>query len=260
MLLHTAISGDKAQPALILLHGMFGSGRMWRSFASKYASYFWVHAPDLRNHGHSPHTASMTLAEMAADIKEYLDQHQIKTALVLGHSMGGKVAMQFALDYPECVSRLLVEDIAPVVYPPRHDEVFAGIKAIDSAKIKTRSEAEKISAPIISDAILRQFLFTNLTTGEDGYLKWMNNMQALADNYAALSQAPKGKVARFDKPVLFIRGGQSFYVEDQYRPAIKALFPLARIATIKNAGHFLHNQDSDSFLRISLGFLKPYYL
>lgn len=260
MQLHSATYGDEHKPALILIHGMFGSGRMWRSFATQFAEYFWVHAPDLRNHGKSAHVESMSLQQMAADIKEYMDAHNIHSALILGHSLGGKVAMQVALDYPDMVERLLLEDIAPVFYAPRHDDVFAGIRAIGNSQIKTRAEAEAVSANIIKDKILRQFLFTNLATGADGCLHWTNNMQALEDNYAAISEPPRGVHSVFEKPVLFIRGGQSFYVLDQYRPAIKAMFPLARIATIKSAGHFLHNQDPDSFMRISMGFLKPYYL
>ena len=176
MQLNTLTYGDDTKPALIMIHGLFGSGKLWRIFAQKFAKHYWVHTPDLRNHGQSPHTDTMSYEEMALDIADYMDQHGIETANILGHSMGGKVAMQFALNWPERVIKLIVEDIAPMYYKPRHDAVFEGIKIINSVDLESRSHADSLVKDIITDNSLRLFLYTNLSKQDSGFLDWHINM------------------------------------------------------------------------------------
>lgn len=259
MKLSSVTYGQPTNPPLILMHGLFGSGKLWRVFAQKFSKQFWVHTPDARNHGQSPHHPSMTLQDMSDDLLEYMNEQGLNKAHILAHSMGGKVAMQFALDNPERIDRLLIEDISPVFYEPRHDDLFKGVHVINSHELKSRAHAEELTKDIIKDAVMRQFLFTNLAKNKDGKLTWFINMEAIEQNYSAISEPPKGKHPQYDGAVLFLRGGASPYVLDDYRPAIKKLFPLSRINTIKSAGHFLHSQDPDSFMRISLAFFNPTY-
>lgn len=254
--LHSQTYGDSSQPALILIHGLFGSGKLWRIFAKQFSKYYWVHTPDLRNHGRSPHFDSMNYEEMAQDIADYMDQQGIEHANILGHSMGGKVAMQFALNWPERVTKLIVEDIAPMYYKPRHKAVFKGIRALNKANIKNRSHADELVKDIIADNSLRLFLYTNLSKQSDGYLDWHINMDAIRDNYDAISRAPVYKKQPYSCTTLFLRGGKSQYVLDEYRRKIKEWFPLSRINTLKDAGHWLHSEQPTTFLDICLKFLS----
>lgn len=256
MQLNTLTYGDENKPALIMIHGLFGSGKLWRIFAQKFAKHYWVHTPDLRNHGQSPHVDSMSYEEMAEDIADYMDQHDIAQAHILGHSMGGKVAMQFALNWPERVIKLVIEDIAPMFYKPRHEAVFEGIKVLDESNLESRSHADKLVKDIITDNSLRTFLYTNLSKQSDGFLGWHINMPAIVDNYDAISRAPVYKKKPYSCTTLFLRGGESEYVLDEYRRKIKEWFPLSRINTVKGTGHWLHAEKPGTFLDICLKFFS----
>lgn len=255
MQLSTLTFGDDNNPALIMIHGLFGSGKLWRLFANKLAEHYWVHTPDLRNHGTSPHTDSMTYPEMSADIQEYMDQQGIDRAYILGHSMGGKVAMQLALDAPERVTKLIVEDIAPMYYKPRHEDVFEGIRRMGEVRLESRSQADEQVKDVITDKGLRMFLFTNLAKQEDGSLDWQINMPAISEGYDDISRAPVYANRPYEKSTLFIRGGNSQYVLDEYRRKIKEWFPLSRIHTVKDAGHWLHTDQPEIFINICRKFL-----
>lgn len=254
MQLNTQTYGTDDNPPLIMIHGLFGSGKLWRIFALKFAKHYWVHTPDLRNHGQSPHTDSMTYEEMAGDIADYMDEMGIEKAHILGHSMGGKVAMQFALNWPERVDKLIVEDIAPMYYKPRHEAVIEGIKVINSVNLESRSHADTLVEDIIEDKGLRLFLYTNLSKQPSGYLDWHINMDAILDNYEEISRAPVYKKKPYSCTTLFLKGGDSQYILDEYRRKIKEWFPLSRINTVKGAGHWLHTDQPDTFLDICLKF------
>lgn len=256
MKLATLTYGDNSKPTLILIHGLFGSGRLWRIHAQKFAKHYWVHAPDMRNHGKSSHADSMSYEEMAQDIADYMDQHGIQKANILGHSMGGKIAMQFALNWPQRVIKLIIEDIAPMYYKPRHEAVIEGIQLLNSTKLNSRSHADSLVKDIIIDNSLRLFLFTNMSKLENGEYGWHINMQGILDNYEEISRAPIYKKQPYSCTTLFLKGEKSQYILDEYRRKIKEWFPLSRINTVKNAGHWLHSEQPSTFLDICLKFLS----
>ena len=256
MQLETLIYGNSSKPALILIHGLFGSGKLWRIYAQKFAQHYWVHTPNLRNHGQSVHVDSMTYEEMALDIAEYMNEYNLKKANILGHSMGGKVAMQFALNWPERIIKLIIEDIAPIHYKPRHEAVIEGIKLLNNVELKSRSHADNLVKNIIVDKSLRMFLFTNMSKLENGKLGWHINMKAILNNYNAISCAPIYKEQPYPHTTLFLKAEKSQYILNEHRKKIKEWFPLSRINTIKNAGHWLHSEHPNIFLNICLNFLS----
>jgi esterase len=239
---------------LVLLHGLFGSGDNWFGVAPKLAEKFHVFAPDLRNHGHSPHHPEMGYPLMAADVEKFFSAQKIESAHVIGHSMGGKVAMQFASDFPARVNKLVVVDMAPRAYARTHDKIFAALLALDLVAFQTRQQIEDALAPEIPSLNLRRFLLKNL--GRDGHGKflWKMNLPGVAENYFNL-----GKVlvadSRFDKPALFLRGGQSDYINASDETEIHRRFPAAKIETVTTAGHWLHADAPEEFVRRVLSFL-----
>ena len=240
---------------LLVLHGLFGSYSNWGWQCRQLASDFAVYGLDLRNHGGSPHSDEMDYPSMAGDVLEFMDDHGIARCHILGHSMGGKTAMQVALSAPERVERLVVADIAPVAYEGQHDSILAGLKAIDTAGIGSRNEADAILAEYEPDELVRQFLLTNLVKQADGAFGWRINLAVLTSHYDRLRE---GLMAgRFDGPVLFVKGALSNYITEQHREAIVQRFPQARIKVILHTGHWLHAEKPQTFYRIVHGFLKP---
>lgn len=240
---------------LILLHGLFGSSDNWHSVAQCLAEQFHVFALDQRNHGLSPHTAEMTYALMAQDLNEFLVARGLGRVFVVGHSLGGKTAMQFALQYPGKVEKLLVEDMAPRAYSPAHENIFAALLGLDLAKFKARQEIEAVLQPDIPSLVLRRFLLKNLGRHPDGTLFWKINLRSLSRNYPRLGEPVLSSVP-FAKPVLFIRGGKSNYLNAEDEPLIRQLFPLAEIKTIAEAGHWVHGEKPTEFLALALAFLQ----
>lgn len=248
--LHSTAFGSPDKPALIFIHGLFGSGRIWRSLAKRLENDFWVHTPDLRNHGNSPFTDSMSFEEMAHDIRAYMDAQHIETASFMGHSLGGKVAMQFALLWPERTIKLMVEDIAPVAYRPRHEAVFKAARAMRKKVLQSRHEVGELLSNYITDNALRQFLLTNVECKEDKRFDWKMNMDGIIKNYSAISEAPKYLNAPFKCSTLFIKGADSAYISSEHRARIKRWFPLSRIHTVKNTGHWIHSEQPELFYSI----------
>lgn len=233
-------------PPLALLHGLFGSARNFGAVQKRLAARRRVLALDLRNHGASPHAAGMDYGEQAGDVLETLGGRAALPPVVVGHSMGGKVAMRLALDAPEAVSRLVVCDIAPVAYPPHFRAYARAMLGLDLASGLTRGAADAALAPAVPDAAVRAFLLQNLVPGERPH--WRIGLAEIA---AALSdiegwEAPAG--AQFAAPVLFLAGERSDYVRPEHRGAIRALFPAARFVTLRNAGHWLHADQPDAFV------------
>ncbi len=191
---------------------------------------------------------------MANDIANLLVHEGISSAYVLGHSMGGKTSMQFALDYPEMVDKLIVVDIAPKAYPRQHDRIFEALFALRLDRYRTRSELDAALAENISDFAVRQLLLKNVSRDEEGNFKWKLDVQAIYRNYEKINEAIES-VRKFERPALFIRGAKSIYILDEDIPQIKSIFPNARFATVENAGHWVHAEAPQRFADVVLEFL-----
>jgi len=212
---------------------------------------------DLRNHGHSPHSEEMDYALMAGDVVEFLDAQKLEVANVLGHSMGGKVAMQLALTYPERVQKLIIVDMAPRSYRPEHESIFKALLAIDLKPFHSRREIEDALAPEIPDLTLRRFLLKNLAhePQDARAFKWRIPLPAIFANYPKLC-APLATQPPFLGPTLFLHGGQSPYVSEADVPRIREFFPQAVIETIPQARHWVHADAADDSVRHVSEFLK----
>ena len=241
-------------PGLIILHGLFGSASNFRTLARQIGEFHTVYSLDLRNHGASPHDSDVSFDVMAADIIEFMDDHNIQETNLMGHSLGGKVAMQVALSHPDRISKLIAGDIAPVEYPHHHDGIFDGLNAVNRSDVSSRKEADAILADYVAIPEVRLFLLTNLVRKDDGSLGWRINVSALEGGYEYIAKKPEGHP--YPGPSLFIRGALSDYVREDYYPAIYALFPQAKIVTMDGTGHWLHAEKPQEYKRIVLDFLK----
>lgn len=230
---------------LIILHGLFGMLDNWQTLGKRFAAHHSVYLIDQRNHGRSPHTEPMTYAAMAEDLHDFLVSHWIYKAHILGHSMGGKTAMEFALRYPDMVDRLIVVDIAPKAYVGGHQEIFEALFALDLSTLDKREDAEAFLQDRIADYGVRQFLLKNLSrTKADGY-RWKMNLPVIYKHYSDILAAPEtGR--QFEGPTLFVRGGQSDYIMDNDLPLIQEFFPDANLKTIPEAGHWVHAAAPDA--------------
>ncbi|MCZ6828711.1 MAG: alpha/beta fold hydrolase [Gammaproteobacteria bacterium] len=240
-------------PPIILLHGLFGSAANLGIVARGLAPHFTTWSLDVRNHGHSPHADSMSYPEMAADVLELMDAHDIISCPVLGHSMGGKIAMQLALDHPDRVSKLVVADVAPVTYPPHHHNILKGLAAVEEADIDSRSQADALLAATVPEASVRAFLLKSLQKNEQGKYRWLLNRAAISDNYQLLGTANQGQA--FDGSVLFIKGGDSDYILPEHQAAVLGFFPQAELKVIAGTGHWLHAEKPAIFNKLVLRFL-----
>lgn len=253
MSLHYQITGDGGSP-LLLIHGLFGSADNWRGIAKQFAKTRQVISVDLRNHGRSFHHAQQNYALMAADIASTLDTLGLEKVNLLGHSIGGKVAMQFAADYPARLDKLIVVDIAPRQYADSHSQILKNLLAVNLAQFKQRREVDAALASSIEDKTIRSFLLTNLTT-IDGKLDWRINLNHLLCNYPALLQAVK-LAEPVSQPSLFISGAHSDYISAADRQQIREKFSNVRLLSIANAGHWVHADQPDAFCQTVESFLK----
>ena len=258
MALTLAAAEHGAGTPLAILHGLFGSGRNWASIAQRLAAHHRVIAFDLRNHGASPWAGTMDYGAMAEDVLQSLKARGHARFALLGHSMGGKVAMVTALHYPEAVERLIVADIAPVSYPTRHLGEIQAMRRLDLAQIKRRAEADKALAGSIPDAAERGFLLQNLLF-DNGGARWRLNLDAIEEEMPRLVGFPAIQAGQtYAGPALFVAGGRSEYLQPAHEPTIRRLFPRAEIARIDNAGHWLHAEQAAAFLAIVEAFLDRY--
>ena len=242
-------------PALIILHGLFGSLDNWQTLAKQFAEHFSVFIIDQRNHGKSPHAEeTFNYPALAEDLREFMEQQGMYAAHLIGHSMGGKVAMQFAVDHEGMVDRMIVADMAPMKYPPHHQDVLPALREFPFDTITRRQDAEEWLGGRITDYGTRQFLLKNLDRTPSGGFEWKFNFPVLDRDY---EQILDGIEASFpvQVPTLFLRGGKSNYVREEYFPEIKAMFPDAEFDSIPDAGHWLHADRPDAFLEKSLAFL-----
>ena len=254
MVLHSRIEGE-GKP-LLIIHGYLGMSDNWKTLSGKYADAgFQVHALDMRNHGKSFHSDEFTYNAMVSDLVEYCKANNIVKADIIGHSMGGKAAMFFATAHPQMVGRLVVADIGPKYYDPHHQDIMAGLNAVDFSVKPERSDVEEILKGYIEDFGTRQFLMKNLYWKEPGQLAFRFNLEVFNEKIDNIGQAlPAG--ARFDGPTLFLRGDRSNYIKDADFALIRTHFPQAEIKDMKNSGHWLHAENPQDFLQETLAFLQ----
>lgn len=232
-------------PALIILHGLFGSLDNWATLARTWANEFTVYQVDLRNHGKSPHTDTHTIPDMAADIIGFIRQHEITNPVLLGHSMGGKVAMEVALQEPPVIRGLIIADIGAQRYPRGHDYIFDAIRSIDLDEMSSRKEIESKLSEFIENEGEVLFMSKNMDRTRDGF-KWKINVDTLEQDYEEIIQSiDPGRV--FNKPVLLLRGEKSHYVQSKDLDLLKEFFPRIRIEDIAGAGHWLHADNPEAF-------------
>lgn len=252
-MLHSKIEGT-GRP-LLIIHGFLGMLDNWKTLAGQYvANGFEVHAIDMRNHGKSLHSDIFDYNVMVNDIFEYCTGNALGHVNIIGHSMGGKASMFFASRYPERVDKLIIADIGPKYYPPHHQDILAGLNAVDFSKKPGRSEVEETLAQYIKDNGTRQFLMKSLYWKEPGQLAFRFNLKVFNDTIENIGQ-PLADDAVYAKPVLFLRGDKSNYIKDEDFDMIRKHFPMAEIETVSNAGHWLHAENPKEFLEKTLEFL-----
>ncbi len=240
--------------SLIILHGLFGSSDNWYALSKEFSAHFRVFVPDQRNHGLSPHSADMNYPLMVEDLKEFIHDHHIQTPVIMGHSMGGKVAMNFAMKYPDSLSQLIVVDIAPKAYPVHHEAILKGLKAIAPHQLNSRKEADAILGGYVPDPAVRQFLLKNLARNEQQELIWRPNIAALDDHIEAMGEDLK-YTGQFLKPSLFINGSNSDYILEEDKEKISRLFPGAVFSTLPT-GHWVQAENPREFVKTVYHFLN----
>jgi pimeloyl-ACP methyl ester carboxylesterase len=253
MNLHFEVVGEGR--AVVILHGLLGSADNWRSMSRRLGAHYQVFALDLRNHGRSPHSDILDYDVMAADVREFTEQQALRRIILLGHSVGGKVAMQFAVEYSQQVDRLIVVDIAPKAYEPSQRYLLKAMQSLDLSCYKSFADVNAALAPEVSSESLRQFLIKNLARDENGRLRWKLHLEAIDRNYDKLLRG-LGVERSFNKPTLFIRGGRSNYIEDDDAFVIRQMFPQAEIATLPKAGHWVHVDAPEEFFQTVVNFLN----
>ena len=251
-ILHSLILGE-GKP-LCILHGFLGMLDNWKTLGMEYAEHgFCVHLIDQRNHGKSFHSDAFDYDLLSNDLLAYLKFHKIDETLLIGHSMGGKTAMQFACSNPNLVRKLLIADIAPKFYPPHHQTIIDGLNAIKVQTLTSRSEADEALKNYISDTGTRQFLLKSLYRTPHKTYDFRFNLPVLSQKMEAIGENINN-LDHYNGPTLFLRGDQSAYVTPDDVEQIKKHFPLATVETVSNAGHWLHAENPEEFFKKSTAF------
>lgn len=251
MKLHSRILGEG--PPLVVMHGVFGMSDNWNTLGRRWSEHYQVHLLDMRNHGRSPHSEEFSYGVMSDDLGEYLDDQKLESAYLLGHSMGGKVAMLFASLQPERCHKLIVGDIGPQSYSPHHEQVVEALTSLPLDKISSRQEAQEQFAPHLPEGV-RMFLLKNLYWRTDKQLDWRVNVPVVAREVQKKGEALPDQ-AVYEGPALFLRGGRSDYIRDADIDLICRHFPEAQIETIAEAGHWLHAEKPREFQGLVEAFL-----
>jgi esterase len=257
MELHFQEIGE-GQP-FIILHGLFGSGDNWLSIAKELSTDYRIYLPDLRNHGRSPWSEEFTYEAMSNDIREFIKDQHINQPIIAGHSMGGKVAMHFAVQHPDALRKLIVADIGPKYYRPHHQKILEGLRSIDLSPLQSRQHADTQLAEYIPELGVRQFLLKSLYRTDEPdqptAFAWRINLPVIDKKIENV-----GEALVFNHPVnvpaLFIHGEKSNYVKQEDIPLIQQIFPKATLETVANAGHWLHAEQPQAFLEKVKTFLK----
>ncbi|MGH2569093.1 MAG: alpha/beta fold hydrolase [Bacteroidota bacterium] len=253
MQLHYKSYGDDGHP-LVVLHGLLGSSDNWHTVATAFGKYFRVFTLDARNHGRSPHSDEMSYAAMAEDVREFLNQQNLPSVHVLGHSMGGKAAMQFALTSPELVDKLVVVDIAPRAYGRQHDYIFDAATALDLKAVTSRKEVNDTLSLRIHSEATRQFVMKNLARDDAGGFLWKTNLDAILRHYDEINGALDAS-GHFGKPTLFLKSIEAGYITADDEPLIQSMFPRSTIISL-NVGHWIHAEAPEEFTHIVQNFLR----
>ena len=239
----------------IILHGLFGSSDNWKTIGNVLSQQFEVFLIDLRNHGRSFHTTEFSYSAMSNDIQNFIVEKNLDQVIVMGHSMGGKVAMTYALQHPEKINKLIIVDIAPKYYPPHHQKYIDAFHSIDLNTVASRKEVEEHFIERVSDIGERQLLLKNLYWNENDHLAWRLNIDAISNNIEEMCKGQEALSAIFNKPTLFIKGEKSKYILAEDEALMKKLFSNVIIKEIGNAGHWLHAEKPKEFLECVLRFV-----
>jgi len=238
---------------LIILHGLLGSSDNWHTLGRFFSEHFSVYLVDQRNHGQSPHSDEFNYKALTEDLEEFLKENKIEQPHIIGHSMGGKTAMNFAVKNPTAVDKLIIVDIVPKYYVVRHDRLVEGMKAIPLSEITTRPEAEVILAGYEPDPAVRQFLLKNLSRDSEGKFVWKVNLPAIDANLDAIGEGMRYK-GKFDGPALFVNGKKSNYFAAGDNELIKKIFPQAQFISL-DTGHWVQAEKPQEFSQTVLQFL-----
>jgi len=254
MILHSNVFG-KGDP-FIILHGFLGMGDNWKSLGRLFAEqHYEIHLMDQRNHGRSFHNDEFSYEALVEDLRIYCQEKSLKEIILLGHSMGGKTAMQFAAKYPKMVSKLIIADISPRFYPVHHEAILEGLSTLNLKTIKSRSLADSLLSHYVLEVSTRQFLLKNLYWIEKGVLGLRLNIEILKKKVSEIGEALPIQ-AKYDKKTLFLKGDRSGYITSEDQGLIKRHFPKAKILTIDNAGHWLHAENPRAFFSAVIQFIK----
>lgn len=233
---------------MVLLHGIFGSSDNWLTQAKLLSTRYHTYALDMRNHGQSLHDPVFDYPSMVKDVLDFMDKHRIENPIVMGHSMGGKVAMNFAVAHPDKLQKLIVVDIAPKKYNMKHYVILEGLKAIPIDKITSRNEADDALAPFVEEADVRQFLLKNIQRKPEGGFKWKLNLDAIDRNIESIGVDLHFK-GKFEKPTLFVKGAKSIYIRDEDFEHIREVFPAAELKTL-DTGHWVPAEKPKEFVEL----------
>lgn len=247
--------GNSKFPPLIILHGFLGSADNWHTLAKQFSEHFFVWTIDQRNHGRSPHAYEFHYDILVDDLYEFIDYHQIEQPILLGHSMGGKVAMQLAMYYQRLVPQLIVADMAPYAYSHHHQAVLEALQNIHLEQYAKREQVDEALQYYIPEWDTRQFILKSLYY-ENGQYHWRFYLESLLDNYEQILKPVQGKP--YDKPTCFIKGGNSKYIDENRWSEIISLFPNAELRVIKDAGHWVHAEKPQAFYQEVINFLRPF--
>ncbi len=251
-MLHSTILGE-GEP-LLILHGYFGMSDNWKSLGDQFAKNFEVHLIDQRNHGRSFHSDEFDYELLVEDLNQYIQQNNLKKVHLLGHSMGGKVVMQFAVTYPELVHKLIVADIAPKYYKPHHEYILAALNSVNFSLHNTRKKVEEVLKIDVKEKGVIQFLLKNVYWKSKGELAYRFNLQSLTDNNSEVGDALPS-FTHFDGETLFLSGENSNYITKEDLPLIHVHFANSEVVTVKNAGHWLHTENPTQFFNEVVSFL-----
>ncbi|MFD2034105.1 alpha/beta fold hydrolase [Belliella marina] len=240
---------------LIILHGLFGSADNWYSIAKELEKQYTLYLVDQRNHGDSPHSDEWNYKVMAEDLNELMQDQNLDAAYLMGHSMGGKTVMNFALQYPEKVKKLIVADIAPRHYAVHHQSILEGLTSINLHEVKSRKEADDQLAKHVPEAGIRQFLLKSLGRNKEGEFIWKINLSVINDQIENVGEALDYDNS-FENPTLFMGGANSKYIQEKDRADIDRYFPNNHLIYIKNAGHWLHAEQPQAVVDTVRAFLK----
>lgn len=241
-------------PPLIILHGLFGSSDNWHSLSKVFAEKHKVYVVDQRNHGQSPHDSIHDYKALTDDLNEFIEEHQIKEPIIIGHSMGGKAAMNFAIRFPKKLSKLIIVDIVPKAYPVHHDSILEGLNAIDLSQLESRGQADELLSLFVPEPPVRQFLLKNLGRDKDQSFQWRINIPALEAHIDDMGAALQYE-GKFEGPTLFIVGAKSKYFESGDDVVIKSYFPKTEIVTL-DTGHWVQAENPKGFAEAVFNFVN----